>query len=496
MWFRGWGITLSPEVSMAGKKKREEQDDNELVDKLVEMLRREVDETLGPDATYEQRRDLEAELMRKVLWKREDEDLKESATDASEVEFDGARYRRMKQRSSATYHGRWGPHTVEEALYREVGIRNGPTIKPIELRVGIVGKRLTPDLARIAGELHADDNSRRLERILTVVGMRPPSRAVLDKRIKLVAEEVAERAEELEAASRAAEQVSAKVASISCGLDRFAVRMSEPASEETLETRPPPRRTTPYVRAVPPPKDHHWRMAWVGTVSTYDSDGKALHTWCYTAEAGADPSALAGRAAADVLRVLEVHPTAPVHVVQDGASELRVLPTTLADTLPASATVRTLIDFEHLGGYLDDVVDACEPDGDPYNMKSWYRGELLRDDAAIDRIYRGLRARAKRLPGRNTNARKALAAAMSYIRGRRHLMRYASHHAAKLAIGSGATEGTCWSMQQRVKRRGQSWETPGVRGTLAVRALVKSERWHSAWHSYAASHRGVVRPSV
>lgn len=473
----------------AKKKKREEEHKDELVDKIVGMLRREVDETLGPDATYEQRRDLEAELMRKILWKREDEDLKGAATDADEVEFDGTRYRRMQQRSLATYHGRWGPHTVEEPLYRKVGVRNGPTIKPIELRVGIVGERLTPDLARIAGELYADDNSRRLERILTAVGIRPPSRAVLEKRIKLVAEEIAERAEELEA-------TPAEVASVSCGLDRFAVRMAEPASEETLDTRPPPRRTTPYVRAVPPPKDHHWRMAWVGTVSTYDRDGKELDTWCYTAQAGADPSTLARRAAADVLSVLEVHPTAPVHVVQDGAPELRVLPKTLADTLPASATVRTLIDFEHLAGYLDDVVDACEPEGDPYNMKSWYRGELLRDDAAIERIQRSLRDRAKRLPGRSTTARTAVAAALSYIRHRKHLMRYASHHAANLTIGSGATEGTCWSMQQRVKRRGQSWETPGVRGTLAVRALVKSERWHAAWQTYAASHRGVVRPSA
>lgn len=65
---------------MAAKKgKREEERESELIDKVVEMLRREVD---------------------------------------------GVRYRRMHQPSSATYHGRWGPHTIEEPLYREVGIRN------------------------------------------------------------------------------------------------------------------------------------------------------------------------------------------------------------------------------------------------------------------------------------------------------------------------------------------------------------------------------------
>ena len=198
--------------------------------------------------------------------------------------------------------------------------------------------------------------------------------------------------------------------------------------------------------------------------------------------------------AQDVAWALETRPDAPVHVVQDAAPELQALPDALARTLRPAANVRTLIDFEHLAGYLDAVVDACEPAGAPHNIKSWYRSELLRDDEAIDRIWRGLRERAKRLPGHDTTARKALAAALSYIRTRKPMMRYASHHAAKLAIGSGATEGTCWSMQQRVKRGGQSWEVPGLRGTLAVRALVGSERWSFAWQNYAARHRREVRP--
>ena len=72
-------------------------------------------------------------------------------------------------------------------------------------------------------------------------------------------------------------------------------------------------------------------------------------------------------------------------------------------------------------------------------------------------------------------------------------MRYASLHAANLAIGSGATEGTCALMQMRVKRRGQSWKPPGLRGVLTIRGLVLSNRWDAAWNSYAAGHRAVVR---
>ena len=129
--------------------------------------------------------------------------------------------------------------------------------------------------------------------------------------------------------------------------------------------------------------------------------------------------------------------------------------------------------------------------------EGWYRSELLRDDRAIDRIWRNLRRKAKTLPRDSAPLqRKAVAAALSYIRKRKNKMRYASLYAAKLAIGSGATEGTCGLMQLRVKRRGQSWGTPGLRGILTVRGLVLSARWDAAWAIDAAKHRGDVRKAA
>lgn len=504
LWFFGRGITLGAENDMTRRtkkspspkrhRKEESAEESTIVDELAEKIRREVETTLGPDATYEQRRDYEAGLMGKILWKREDDDLRGLAAHTEAVEVEGVRYERLVQPSSAIYHGRWGQHPIEESLYRQAGVRNGPTIKPLEVRAGIIAKRLTPDFARIVGELGSDGNSREVERILQTVGMCPPSRSVLEKRIKLMNDEIVEQVSELEVASRATETVPAEVASISCGLDRFSVRMVEPVPDTTPEPKRRSLRRTPYVRTPPPPSEHHWRKAWVGSVSFYDRDGKELHTWRYATEADADASQLARRVAVDVEYALQGRTKVPVHVVQDAAPELRALPEALAEILPSTTTVRTLIDFEHLTGcYLDVVVDACEPEDDPYNMKSWYRGELIRDDGAIDRIWRSLRERAKRLPQHETTARKAVAAALSYIRHRKHMMRYASHHAANLAIGSGATESTCWMMQRRVKRPGQSWQVPGLRGTLATRALVASNRWHSAWPCYAAKHRRTVR---
>src|SRR5690606_17678449 len=114
----------------------------------------------------------------------------------------------------------------EEALYRAVGVRNGPTIKPIELRLGIIGG-MTPDMARIVGELGAEVGSRSVIKMLRVTGLVPPGRAFIAKRTTQMADEIAADIDQLEQAARDAAPVPSEVGSASCGMDRMAVRMSE-----------------------------------------------------------------------------------------------------------------------------------------------------------------------------------------------------------------------------------------------------------------------------
>jgi hypothetical protein len=465
---------------------------DEVAVQLSELIDRAIRERLGENSTFEQRQDMAAALSSDSLWHREDRDLREAITDADEVVVDGRRYRRLEQDSSATYHGRWGSHHIDEPLYREVGVHNGPTIKPIEFRAGII-EHMTPDMARVVGELSADKSSRGVERTLRATGLVPPSRAFLAKHTTEMGIEIADQVRDLEQVARDAEVVPVEVASLSTGLDRMSVRMAEPADPTTAS---PPPRTEPYERTPPPPKEHHYRKAWVGSTSVYDAQGNELKTWRYAVEADADPTALADRVAKDVAWIVKAYPDIPVHCVQDAAPELDRLPEALSSVLPTNTNVVQLVDFEHVMEYLEDVVDACEPEGDPRDWKGWYRSLLLRDDKAIDTIWRKLRGLAERLPGRGTDARNAVAAALSYIRRRKSKMRYAAHYAAKLPIGSGATESTCWQMQQRVKLPGQSWDKPGLRGVLAMRALVLSDRWRAAWEPYAATHRKEVRAAA
>lgn len=463
---------------------------NAAIVRLAREVREVVRERHGTELNYEQRRDAAMEVMAGTLWLDAQQDLEALVTDDDEVDIGGTRYRRMDQPSSAIYHGRWGRHEIVEPLYRAVGVHNGPTMKPLEARVGMIARRMTPELARIVGELGADMNSRELERTMKAVGMTPPSRSFLEKRGMQMADELAQDVENLEQSARVVGSLPEGIASVSCGLDRMAVRMSEPHSDP--EHAPVPRRDKPYQRTPPLPREHNYRMGWVGTATAYNKDGEPLHTWRYGAEAGAEPSVLARRVCADVVHIANGQPNLPIICVQDAAPELGVLPRTLAAALPTNTNIHELVDFEHLMGYLDDVMDKCEPEGDPRNMKAWYRHELLRDDAAIDRISHNLQRLESRLAEQATDKREAVAAARSYIDKRKDKMRYASFHADKLAIGSGATEGTCGLMQQRVKRRGQSWQPRGLHATLTTRCLVLSGRWDSTWQFYAAAHRESV----
>src|SRR6266545_6638594 len=114
------------------KSKKQEAESQARRQRLLELLQQEVREETGEGSTLEERNDAAFDVVKDVLWRREDEDLRGAVTTAVEVEVEGKRYGPLEQASSATYYGRWGSHDLEEALYREAGVHNGPTIKPLE----------------------------------------------------------------------------------------------------------------------------------------------------------------------------------------------------------------------------------------------------------------------------------------------------------------------------------------------------------------------------
>ena len=463
-----------------------------LVEAIARMVNEEVDRRVGADATFETRQRVRMEVMADGMWCAEHQDLVRLTEDAPTINIEGRPFRRLSQLSSKEYLGLWGTHRIAEPLYRDASVRAGPTIKPLDLRVGVIAGSLLPDAARVLGYLMAEGTSRQAVRTLSTMGMRPPSRAYIEDRVHRFASELIQHRDALHAVAREAEAThELPVAAVCAGLDRFSVRMSEPLPEG--EDRPPRERRKPYKRTPPPPRELNWRMAWVGSVTLYDADGDALRTIRVSADAATPRKRIVDRVVAEVAAILERHPGIPVVCAQDGAKDLRALPDRLRALCAANSPFYPCVDFYHATSYLDAVVQACEPEGDPHNMRVWYRQRLLHGKRASYSIVAGLQRRLAALDKRkDKEAYDATKRALTYLKPRRKLMRYAHLRELHLPIGSGATESTCALMQARVKQPGMSWETEGLRGTLCLRELVLADRWELAWPAFSANYLGRV----
>jgi hypothetical protein len=65
---------------------------SEVARRIAEMIDREIQEQLGPNATFEQQQDAAAAIASDALWVRADDNLHKAITTAEEVEVDGSRY--------------------------------------------------------------------------------------------------------------------------------------------------------------------------------------------------------------------------------------------------------------------------------------------------------------------------------------------------------------------------------------------------------------------
>lgn len=432
------------------------------------------------------------ELMTTVMWLVEQKQLDDARTTDERIEVGGEPYRRLSQCSSRIYHGMWGAHRVEEPLYRRDEVRNGPTLKPLDVRLGVAEGSLLPNLARELGYMMATMTSRQAEQQLRRLGFGPPSRAALEKRTVGMLDDMAVVTRELEDHCRQTESLDFDPVVISCGLDRFAVRMDEvlpegPERARKLEQRPPAEQ---YQRTPPEPYVSRWRMAWAGNVTLYDAAGHARKTFRYGTSADDDMAKVVARMVDDVESIATPVDGVTVCCIQDGAADLDPLRRQLDQRLPSEVPRRDLVDFHHAISYLDAVVSAKD-DGDPNDMAGWYRLKLLLDDRGASSIVGHLR---RELEDQDAdNVRAALQAALTYFEKRRPQMGYAAARAANQPVGSGATESTCSLFQLRVKHPGSHWGTRGLRAIMTARGLEMSGRWDSAFDAHRTSLQAEIR---
>ena len=408
-----------------------------------------------------------------------------------ELEIDGKRYRRHSRvLTTGLYHGLCGTFPVKRALYREVGIVNGPTVVPLELDAGLM-ERATPGLAYALAEGYAQSPSRQAHEAMHTLLRLPPSRSTTERIAKGLGEAMGAGLRRIEGAVRATERLPQGACALSVGLDRTSVPMEEPAGPDKKSVM----RTSPRVRKALPPVEVNYRMSYVGTFSVVDADGRALVTRRYGISGSMDPIEVVESLRADVEHALAQRDDLPVGIVQDGAPEMWNLMRDCLAGVPALHAWHEAIDRHHV---LERLSEALQLAG---LTRNWCQIQLQRwnhaldaDDGAIDAIeveicnYRdGLRG----------DARRKLSDHVTYLENNKDRMRYARLRTMGLPVGSGATEGACKSLvMTRAKRCGQRWHEDGIDAVLLLRGLLMSERLPAAFDLLRRDYMAIVRPAA
>lgn len=453
---------------------------------------RMLDARLGAGSTFAAREAAGLALANALCRADQENDLARRAErySCAAVVVDGVEYRRHEP-GAARYHGLCGDLCVTRFTFRRVGVRNGPTIVPLELDAGLMA-RATPALAYAILEGHALSDSRELESRMKTSHRVTPSRSTTERIAKRLGKTMSEAVPRIEPVLRADERLPEGAHAIVLGLDRTSVPMREPREDGTTAPRRP--RTKPYERKPAAPHDVNYRMAYVGTVSIVGTDGCALVTRRYGVGAHANPEGLVARMMADLRAAHAEQPGLLVGVVQDGAPEMwRLLRAALANQPSVAAVGGALeaIDRHHLLERLCDalLITKHAPAYREQKRREW-NDALDRDVDAIDAIEKEI---VNLHESHRGPVRKKLYEHRTYIENNKDRMRYVKLVVRGLPVGSGPTEGACKSLVQvRAKGCGQRWLEDGLDTVLLLRGLLMSDRLPDAFRELAREHQPVV----
>lgn len=452
--------------------------------------------------SFEQREAAALALGNAIVRQFIEDELQAAANDlADEVIVDGARYRRISE-GTGRYHTLCGAVAIRRALYRMVGIHNGPTLVPLELRAGI-WENATPALAFSVTQGFATQPPRHYEQEMAAAHRLVPSRSTLERIGKRIGAAISDQIAAMEPCIRLTEPWVEGVCSISFGLDRTTAPMAEVIADAPI---PEPR-----IRQRPAPVMVAYRMVYVGTVSLHDREGNVLATKMFAATPNEGPDELLARIASELIHQQGRY-GATISVIQDGAPELWNLVAQLRERHGVAIDAEVL-DRYHVDERLAEICEAIFGKyAEAYELYARWRYQLDQSDTAIDRIIRHLDAlvffsRYGFIEGDDPPSfwcerhvitvrdkeLRTVEGHLEYLRRHRRLIRYATRKRTGRPIGSGATEGACKSLvAMRCKRGGQRWFESGLGPCLALRALHLSGRLQPAFARIVAARTATL----
>ena len=389
----------------------------------------------------------------------------------------GKRYR-FKQVSPKEWLTPFGVVQVDRRYFQPDA--GGDGASPIDLRCGMSGRFMTPDVEEAIAFASANLSPAVTRSLFAKILPHPPSAKAIRRTIGDLGAWADEARDEVEErVTREAPLPEGELLVVS--VDGVTVPLREPGCKAG---RPAER---PGVR-----KDNRtptaWREAGVGTVSIYrPGDGaeelpERLATKYFARMPESGMKTLFDEQGWAVQELVEERTFREMVVLCDGKPAL--WNTFESDPLYDDAT--QILDFFHAAEHLSQAAEAVfgKKEQAASRWYAKYRARLLEDPDGLEGVLRSLRYYRKSLR-RGSERRQVVERVIRYYGRNRERMRYADFRARGLPVGSGVVEAACKCIvNARLKRSGMRWSRAGGQHVLNLRVRVQSGEWEPFWSTY------------
>lgn len=223
-------------------------------------------------------------------------------------------------------------------------------------------------------------------------------------------------------------------------------------------------------------REDGYRQAMSGSIAFYNHQGERLHTNYIASAPEYGKGKFLERMSREIAQAKARFPQARYVGIADGASDNWSF-------LEKHTSVQ-ITDFYHASEYLTTASQAIFRKNQEKTRVRWLAQryhELKHDEGAVTRHLQELKQALNEKSLSESNKEK-LSSAISYFTNQGGRMKYPAYQSQKLPIGSGVTEAACKVIiKQRLCRSGMRWRDRGASIVLALKCLVKSQRWEQFW---------------
>jgi hypothetical protein len=437
-----------------------------------------------------------------------EEVLKHADVKTPEVTINGKRWGNRRE-SPGTYYFKFGEVKVNRSVYSPSG--GGPVAVPLELRLGMVEGRYSPQVASLLCRISAVMTAEEGATILKDAGVATLSSSTLKRLPKFISARHEINRDQINEQLRCDEQVPMGAHTVQVGIDGVMVPMdgenTKPRGRKAESPKGPRHeiRYGPTNSNCPALEDglegRAWHEASVATLAFYDKDGNELRTVYLGRMPEVKMGTLADDLEVELNYVISQRPDLDVVFASDGDRHQWEILEQIAMRLPKTAIgqVMFLLDFYHAAEHLGEAASLVFGDGTPQREEaasSWCSTLKSLPDGA-ERVLKKLRYHRDQLASKSKqDSLQKIIDYLAYNKKAGRLNYYEARSCNK-PIGTGVTEAACKTVvNTRMKRSGMRFEYHGGQTAMMFRTAHLSGRFPKLMSIMTRTYTATVEPKI